>query len=69
MADVALGVVVAFDEAAGLGDVDLDDGRRLGFQATAIADGTRRIEPGTPVVVEVAASHRGCEEARWLERR
>jgi hypothetical protein len=62
-------VVAGFDEAAGLGDVDLEDGRRLGFHATAIADGTRRIERGAAVVVEVAASHRGLAEARWLARR
>jgi len=54
------GVVVSFDARAGLGEVHLDDGRTLGFHATAVADGTRHIEVGTAVEVDVAPGHRGA---------
>lgn len=61
------GVVVAFDEAAGLGSVAGDDGTRYQFHCVEIADGTRTIPVGVPVtfrllrklgVVEAAALHR-----------
>ncbi|HVA03337.1 MAG TPA: hypothetical protein VMU64_06255 [Acidimicrobiales bacterium] len=56
--------MVEFDEPRGLGVVRDDDGRNYPFHCAAIADGTRRIEPGTPVVFSVAAAHRGRHEAR-----
>ena len=37
-----------------------------GFHATAIADGTRRIDEGAAVVFTVAPGHRGRYEARSL---
>ena len=43
------GVVRAFDEAAGLGVIDGDDGRDYPFHCIEIADGTRTIEPGIEV--------------------
>jgi cold shock CspA family protein len=58
--------VVSFDPARGLGAVEDDDGTRYGFHATAIADGSRRIEVGTSVVFTVAPGHRGLYEARSL---
>ena len=60
------GRVTAFDPARGLGTVDDDDGRVYGFHATAIADGSRRIDAGTAVVFTVSPGHRGLYEARWL---
>jgi hypothetical protein len=36
------------------------------FHSTAIAGGSRRIEPGTPVAFVVVPSHRGTLEARYL---
>jgi cold shock CspA family protein len=60
------GRVAAFDPARGLGTVQADDGGTYGFHATAIADGSRRIEVGTPVVFTVSPGHRGLYEARSL---
>ena len=62
----ALGSVDSFDPATGLGRVALDDGRLLSFHATAIADGSRRIEVGRRVAVEVLAGHGGRFEADSL---
>jgi cold shock CspA family protein len=61
-----LGRVASFDAARGLGTVEDDDGTTIGFHATAIADGTRRIEVGTPVTFNVALGHGGRCEARSL---
>jgi cold shock CspA family protein len=55
-----------FDATRGLGTVDDDDRATYGFHATAIADGSRRIEVGTPVVFTVSPGHRGLYEARSL---
>jgi cold shock CspA family protein len=60
------GRVTAFDPARGLGAVGDDDGSTYGFHATAIADGSRRIEVGTTVVFTVTPGHRGLYEARSL---
>ena len=60
------GRVAAFDATGGLGTVDDDDGAIYGFHATAVADGSRRIEVGTPVVFTVSPGHRGLYEARSL---
>jgi len=60
------GRVASFDPARGLGAVEDDDGSSYGFHATAIADGSRRIEVGTAVVFTVSAGHRGLYEARSL---
>jgi cold shock CspA family protein len=60
------GRVTAFDATRGLGTVDDDDGATYGFHATAIADGSRRIEVGTAVVFTVSPGHRGLYEARSL---
>ncbi len=60
------GRVATFDATRGLGTVDDDDGTAYGFHATAIADGSRRIEVGTAVVFTVSPGHRGRYEARSL---
>jgi cold shock CspA family protein len=60
------GRVATFDVTRGLGTVDDDDGTAYGFHATAIADGSRRIEVGTAVVFTVSPGHRGLYEARSL---
>ncbi len=41
--------MVAFDDLAGLGVVERDDGTRYPFHCIEIADGTRTIAVGTPV--------------------
>jgi len=43
-----------------------DDGSSYDFHATAIADGTRRIDVDTTVVFTVTPGHRGLYEARSL---
>ena len=60
------GRIAAFDPTRGLGAVDDDDGTTYGFHATAIANGSRRIEVGTTVVFTVSPGHRGLYEARSL---
>ena len=60
------GRVSSFDPRRGLGEVRDEDGSSYGFHATAIADGSRRIEVGTTVVFTVSAGHGGVYEARSL---
>jgi cold shock CspA family protein len=61
-----LGRVASFDAPRGLGTVEDDEGTTYGFHATAIADGTRRIDVGVPVVFTVAPGHGGRCEVRSL---
>jgi cold shock CspA family protein len=49
------GRVDSFDGHRGTGVVVADDGETFPFHCTAIADGTREIEPGTRVHFEVTA--------------
>jgi cold shock CspA family protein len=60
------GRVASFDPARGLGVVEDENGTNYGFHATAIADGSRRIQVGTAVVFTVTPGHRGLYEARSL---
>ena len=57
------GRVASFDEEKGFGYIDTEDGRRLFFHCTQIADGSRTIQPGTPVTFKVVAGHQGRWEA------
>ena len=63
----ASGRVVEFDDAKGYGYVETDDGRRLFFHCTGIADGSRSIAVGTAVSFEVVAGRRGQWEASALK--
>ncbi|MCU0274044.1 MAG: cold shock domain-containing protein [Acidimicrobiales bacterium] len=58
-----LGRVVAFDEAAGYGEVEDADGDRVGFHCTAIADGTRTVAVGAAVRFVLVPGHLGRWEA------
>jgi cold shock CspA family protein len=60
------GRVASFDQRRGLGTVADDTGTSYGFHATAIADGSRRIEVGRAVTFAVAPGRRGVYEARSL---
>jgi cold shock protein len=51
-----------------LGEIESDDGTTFSFHCTAIADGTRRIAPGTPVEFDVVAGLPGRWEAAVIER-
>ena len=59
--------MAAFDEHRGTGQVETSGGL-LFFHCTAIADGSRTIEPGTDVSFVVAPGHLGQWEARDLRR-
>lgn len=61
-----LGRVASFDPTRGLGTVTDDSGARYAFHATAIADGSRRIDVGTPVSYCLAPGHGGRHEVRVL---
>ena len=61
-----LGRVTSFDARRGLGTVTDIEGSVFEFHATAIEDGSRRIDPGTEVSFVVAPGHRGRYEARAL---
>ena len=63
------GRVVEFDDDKGYGFVEGDDGRRLFFHCTAIADGSRTIPSGTAVDYEVTAGHMGRWEASGVSPR
>jgi cold shock CspA family protein len=60
------GSVVFFDEPQGTGVIVGNDGREYPFHCTAIADGSRRIAVGTPVVFLVVPGHLGRMEARGV---
>ena len=61
------GRVRTFDERRGVGEIEADDGATLPFHATFIADGTRRIAPGTSVEFDVVAGLPGRWEAAEIE--
>lgn len=61
-----LGRVTSFDAQRGLGTVTDTKGSAFAFHATAIGDGSRRIDLGTDVSFVVAAGHCGRYEARAL---
>ncbi len=60
------GVVEFFDEPRGLGVVRCASGEELPFHCTAVADGSRRIEPGTEVHFGIGTGHLGRYEAVQL---
>jgi cold shock CspA family protein len=60
------GRVASFDPRRGLGSVEDEGGTNYGFHATAIVDGSRRINVGTAVVFTVSPGHGGLYEARSL---
>jgi len=56
------GRVTAFDEHVGAGTVTTDDGSgSWSFHCTRIADGTRSIDVGAPVMFEVVPGPTGLE--------
>ncbi|HEX7094772.1 MAG TPA: hypothetical protein VF183_02740 [Acidimicrobiales bacterium] len=57
------GRVADYDAVAGYGHVE-SAGERWWFHCSAIADGSRRIEVGTPVRFRLVPGHLGRHEAR-----
>jgi cold shock CspA family protein len=68
-ASVHHGSVEAFDDDAGFGTVRGEDASKLFFHCTAITDGSRSIEVGTPVSYLVVPGHGGRWEASAVTRR
>jgi hypothetical protein len=60
------GRVAAFSYERGLGVVEDQEGRRFSFHCVEIADGSRRIEVGVPVVFSLGLGLGGSLEARQL---
>ena len=63
------GTVRSFDERRGLGEIEGEDRTTFPFHCTAIADGARRITPGTAVEFDVVAGLPGRWEAAAIEVR
>jgi hypothetical protein len=61
------GTVASFDEPRGLGTVDVG-GTSYPFHCTALLDGTRSVEVGTPVTFELRAAGMGRWEATRIEK-
>ncbi len=61
------GVVVSYDAHRGDGFVAVE-GSDVWFHCTQIADGTRHIEPGTPVTLDLVPGLMGRLEARAVRR-
>ena len=61
------GRVATFDERRGLGTIH-GAGTTYPFHCTALLDGTRSVEVGTPVTFEVRAAGMGRWEATRIEK-
>jgi len=61
------GLVSAFDEQRGLGEITADDATVYPFHCTVIVDGTRTIAPGTRVEFEVVPGGLGHWEAAAIK--
>ena len=57
------GVVLDYDDAAGMGTVRAQDGAEYFFHCTSIADGSRTIAEGTRVSFAITAGRQGIWEA------
>jgi cold shock CspA family protein len=57
------GRVEAYDPQRGWGTIVADDGERLGFHCTQIADGSRTVTVGAPVRFRRVPAHLGRYEA------
>ena len=62
-------MVATFDEHAGFGTIEGEDGRRLWFHCTAIEDGSRSIPVGAAVSFAVVPGHLGRWEAAHVTAR
>jgi cold shock CspA family protein len=68
-AAVSEGVVVSFDTARGLGEIEDGEGRRFLFHCTRIAGGTRTIPVGAKVEFVVVPGLPGRWEASDIRSR
>ena len=63
------GRVVDWDDHAGFGTVEADDGTAYFFHCTTLIDGSRTIDVGAVVTFDVVAGHLGRWEAARVARR
>ncbi|MCY3578139.1 MAG: cold shock domain-containing protein [bacterium] len=63
------GAVSRFDDTTGWGVVEAQNGVAYPFHCTAIADGSRMIEPGIAVTFHLTPGHRGVWEAAGVTPR
>lgn len=63
------GVVVSFDSARGLGEIEDGEGRRYPFHCTRITDGTRSIPVGAKVEFVIVPGLPGRWEAAEIRSR
>lgn len=63
------GVVTAFDEVRGDGEVTTEGGERLYLHCVEIADGSRRVALGARVVGVRRVGRRGADEIGAVEPR
>ncbi|MEQ1787001.1 MAG: hypothetical protein ABL966_08105 [Acidimicrobiales bacterium] len=61
------GTVSAFDEPRGLGEIE-GEGVSYPFHCTALLDGSRAVEVGTPVAFELRPAGMGRWEAARIEK-
>lgn len=66
MSERFTGRVVAFDEAAGLGEIERVDGVRFPFHCIEIADGTRVIAVDTAVTFDLLCKLGRYEAAQLI---
>jgi len=57
------GRIAAFDDFAGRGEIEASGGLRFPFHCTAIADGSRTIDPDTAVKFRLVPGPLGALEA------
>jgi cold shock CspA family protein len=62
------GTVSAFDEHRGIGTISADDGKVYPFHCTQIIDGTRTIDVGAAVELEISPGHLGQWEATAIAK-
>ena len=63
------GTVTSFDEVRGEGEITADDGGVFYFHCVAIADGSRTIAIGTPVLAQRRVGLIGHDEAIAVQSR
>lgn len=65
---IRLGQIVEFDPDRGVGTVrSANDANQTAFHCTAIADGSRHIDPGAAVAYRLSPGHLGRWEATDIQ--
>jgi cold shock protein len=62
------GRIASFDDFVGRGQIEARGGLQFPFHCTAIADGSRTIDPDTPVRFRIVPGPLGALEATAIKR-